>query len=117
MGGSSFCIPPPEGEGGRARSARPGGGSSQILSEYRAVRTPPGSLRSPPSPFRGGINSHRLKASVQRHLDKHEGSSETGDGRACETSTRAPDGNRAHISHPSCPALCRASTSWRFQTK
>jgi len=43
-----FLIPPPQGEGGRERSERPGG--------VAALRnTPPGRLRRPPSPFGGGI--------------------------------------------------------------
>ena len=47
-------IPPPlAGEGGRR--SRPGGGKSQV--------TPPGSLRSPPSPFRGGIGPIRRRLS------------------------------------------------------
>ncbi len=49
MRGEALVIPPPEGEGGRERSERTGGDLSRL--------TPPGSLRSLPSPFRGGIES------------------------------------------------------------
>ena len=43
----SHLIPPPQGEGGRR--SRPGGGAEFV------AKTPPGSLRSPPSPCRGGM--------------------------------------------------------------
>jgi hypothetical protein len=46
-----LLIPPPlAGEGGSARSAETGGGTS-----VRDDFTPPDALRAPPSPFRGGI--------------------------------------------------------------
>jgi hypothetical protein len=48
----AFFIPPLKGEGGRAEGAVGWGVSTN---SERAERTPPGSLRSPPSPFGGGI--------------------------------------------------------------